>query len=470
MADQANQRDQVVPGSTIITVYNGQPSLVRELREIEVQAGEHWLVLDGLSPLIDFASVQVKTVEGAEQVSILQQSHSALYNVGSGGSTKRSFTESYLNHAVELITKEGDRITGTLLHYGSERDLLIDQNGTPILILASSVSYIRLVEGEYKMGDVVQLRLLVENAGATRHIFELHYLTPGLHWYAEYQLLIKKENYSIEGWAQIKNVTGKSFSQATVRLLSGNLNQAYEIDAVPQERARGINMPFTRSKSVEQEEVNEYKMFPLPQSVSLTNGQVHQVPLINTTFASAKTVYLYRSSLRYPGRAVYERAYGQKAVSLDTVLEFSASRENGFTTALPRGRVRVYQQDEAGVRVLIGEDNLGNTALGELVRVKLGGAFDLKGEQAQKAFERESNRIDETLEITLHNYKADGQSVEVKVVQYPFRSADWELLSSTHPAEQVDARTLEFTIPIPAQGKTTMRYTVRYHMPPDEQR
>ncbi len=52
-----------------------------------------------------------------------------------------------------------------------------------------------------------------------------------------------------------------------------------------------------------------------------------------------------------------------------------------------------------------------------------------------------------------------AQPIEVTVVEHPF--ASWEVLETSQPYKQKDAHTIEFSVPVPAQGEARVRYRVR---------
>ncbi len=131
---------------------------------------------------------------------------------------------------------------------------------------------------------------------------------------------------------------------------------------------------------------------------------------------------------------------------------------------LPKGRVRVYQEDVDGAALLIGEDNIDHTPEGETVRLYVGDAFDIVGERIQTDFRRPSDKsLEESYEITLRNHK--DEPVEIRVVEHLFRWSEWTILQSSHDFEKMDSSTIEFRVRIPADGEITLDYDVRYFWP-----
>src|SRR5215203_3932460 len=66
------------------------------------------------------------------------------------------------------------------------------------------------------------------------------------------------------------------------------------------------------------------------------------------------------------------------ALSANTVLRFSSSRDQGLGDALPAGTVRVYQRDARGNPQFVGEHAIGHTPMGSDISLVTGQAFDVK--------------------------------------------------------------------------------------------
>ena len=54
------------------------------------------------------------------------------------------------------------------------------------------------------------------------------------------------------------------------------------------------------------------------------------------------------------------------------------------------------------------------------------------------------------------------EDIEVRVVEHMFRWVEWKLLEQSHEHEKLDSKTIEFRVPVEANGETTVTYTVRY--------
>ncbi len=127
---------------------------------------------------------------------------------------------------------------------------------------------------------------------------------------------------------------------------------------------------------------------------------------------------------------------------------------------LPKGTVRVYQADAGGQLQFAGEDEISHTPTGERVRLKLGDAFDIRGERIQTAIDRRGNEIiSRSFQITLRNHKDAALSVEV-IEDVPAWQ-EWSVREASHKHEKRSSRQVIFTVPVAAKGEAVLTYTLR---------
>jgi hypothetical protein len=166
---------------------------------------------------------------------------------------------------------------------------------------------------------------------------------------------------------------------------------------------------------------------------------------------------------------VYPTAYTDRDIGVemnkkvDVYLEFKNDKQFGLGVPLPAGRIRVSQLDKADDSLeFIGEDTIDHTPKDELVRVKLGSAFDVVGERRQVDFavDTKARWLEEEIEVKLRNHKA--QPVDVVVKENLYRWSNWKILTKTHNFTKEDSRTINFPVKVPKDGEAVVRYRVRY--------
>ena len=139
-------------------------------------------------------------------------------------------------------------------------------------------------------------------------------------------------------------------------------------------------------------------------------------------------------------------------------LKLDNKKEHNLGIPIPKGSIKVYQHDQKGDLRFIGEDLLKHTPEGETIRLRIGDAFDVVGMQKQMDWEKISARVYESSwQVTLRNRK--DEKIVVRVVE-PV-GGEWKIVSSSHEYKRLEARKIEFSVPISAKGEEILNYRIR---------
>jgi hypothetical protein len=161
---------------------------------------------------------------------------------------------------------------------------------------------------------------------------------------------------------------------------------------------------------------------------------------------------------RVNAKKVYEyRTYGfesaENPAHADVDIDFSNKER-----ALPSGTMRVYVRDQAGEPKFAGEDNLEHTPTGSELSVKIGQAFDVTVQPTLVSSEKISkSRTRYAMSYVVRNAKSEPVAVEMRQSGL-WRDGDVE--HESLPSRRIDASTLGWSIPVPANGETTLTFTV----------
>lgn len=449
-----------------LTIYNQGTSLVRDRRAITLQEGLNTLDFTDVAALIDARSVTFRSVTDPDGTVVLEQNY--LYDLVGG----QALLQRYLEEQVEITLEDGTRLAGQLLSTG---DIILRLGDGQII--STTRDKLREIRFPNLPGGLITrptLRWLLHSEQAGSQDIELTYLTGGINWSADYNLLLATNNtsFDLNGWVTFENASGASFTDAQVKLVAGDVKRLPANVTTRRLGGRADEGVFSAggAPKVEQREVFEYQLYEIQRPVTLTNNQTKQVEFITRRGVPSRIFYVYDASswigLHYGGEPFVEANYGAADIkNVKTFLEFSTSREDGLDANLPAGRLRVYQNDTDGSAVLIGENTLKHTPKGEPVKIELGSAFDLVGERRQTNFRRLSETvIEEAHEIRLRNRK-EAQAVEIRVPERLFRWSNWEILASSDSYTRLNASTIEFRVPVPSGSEKIITYTARYSWP-----
>jgi hypothetical protein len=319
----------------------------------------------------------------------------------------------------------------------------------------------------------LQWLLNSEAAGAIRA--ELSYVTGGLTWEADYNIVgpEKGDTVDVVGWVTMDNQSGKTFDNARIKLMAGDVSKIQPGQAGYDEMG-GVAGALSRSGPVPvvtEKGFDEYHLYTLARSTTLRDRETKQVEFIRAAGVPTKRIYVYDGvkidSNRYSGwnweNIRNDYSYGTESNPKIWVMrEFVNSEANHLGMPLPKGRVRFYRRNDDGQIEFTGENIIDHTPHDETVRVYTGNAFDLTGERRRTDYKLDTNAhyADESFEIKVRNHKRE--QVNVRVVEHLYRWITWNIAAKSDVFKKKDSQTIEFPVSIPPNGERTVTYTVHY--------
>ncbi len=284
----------------------------------------------------------------------------------------------------------------------------------------------------------------------------------------------KGDALDLIGWVTLQNRSGRTFENAHLQLMAGDVNKIVAPGPPMGGVAGGIASSMDRASvqrpPVTEAALDEYHLYTLQRPSTLLNGEAKQVEFLRASGIPSKRVYVYEGYAldvaRYPG-GNWEYMSQQREIGMTTnkrvyvMREFRNSQADHLGMPLPKGQMRFYRRDDEGRLQFIGENKIDHTPKDETLRVYTGDAFDIIAERRRTEFKTDSMRqwLDESYEIKLRNHKKEP--VEVQVVEHMYRGDNWVITSSTEYVKK-DSHKAEFTAKLPPDGEQTITYSVHY--------
>jgi hypothetical protein len=305
---------------------------------------------------------------------------------------------------------------------------------------------------------------------------EVSYVSGGMNWQADYNLVVSDKSTSkfdlldLVGWVTVRNQSGKTFENANIKLLAGDVNKIQEggvagrVYAASAAAMTDAMAPVVREKSFD-----EFHLYTLERSTTLRDQETKQVEFVRATGIQAQRLYIYDGAKveqygnRNPEQVRQDPGYGTQSNPKVWVMEeFKNAEVNHLGIPLPKGKLRFYRRDTDGHLEFVGENQIDHTPKDETIRAYTGNAFDLVGERKRTSFHVDSshNWMEETFEIRVRNHKKEP--VNVRVVEHLYRWTNWTLTEQSQPSRKMDAQTTEFPLTIQPDGQQVVTYTVHY--------
>lgn len=428
-----------------VTIYNQDLGLVKEQRQIELQNGINDVRFTEVPSHIDPTSVHFISLTDAQGCIIQEQNYE--YDLVSSD----KILTKYLDKNVKIITKNGEVYEGILLSFDIATVALLGQ-GLKVIqrenILETNLP--NLPSGLITKPTLVWNILSKEKKS---HLAEVTYLTSGMHWKADYVVVIDSKDKFIDlsGWVTVDNQSGASYENAKLKLIAGDVNRVSQ-EETPNMRGKRAFLAATMedSSQFEEKEFFEYHIYTLGRNTTLKNEQTKQISLFSVSQVPVEKIYLFEGNGYYRGRNDKQK--------VKVMLEFKNSQNGGLGIPLPKGIVRAYKKDVDSSLEFVGEDRIEHTPKDETIRIYLGDAFDVRGEKTRLNYRKISAKVqEEDYKISLTNHKAE--KIKVTVVEH--LHGDWEIIKSNFEYIKKDANTIEFKVPVSQDEMVEINYTVR---------
>jgi hypothetical protein len=431
----------------MVTVYNGDLGLVKDVRRAPLPAGVHEIQFAEVASLIDPTSVHLASLTNPTGLRILEQNYE--YDLLSSA----KLLEKYVGKQVRLYQGNGTYHDATLL---STAGPIFEINGRIHLGHHGQLVLPSLPENLVTKPTLVWL---LRNQAATPQTVQASYLTGGLTWKADYVMVLdaRETTSDLTGWVTIDNKSGATYANAALKLVAGDVHRAQDA----RRNARALEMAARPSsladtaRDFKAEGFFEYHLYTLDGRTTIKDRQTKQLTLM-----AAHGVAVTKQLVYYGAQDYYRTSYGvpMSNQKVGVYLELRNSRDHGLGAPLPKGKIRVYKADASGSQQLVGEDWIEHTPKDERVKIKMGEAFDVVGERTQKEWRKLGAGLYEVAwEITLRNHKTADQTVTV-IEPVP---GDWQVLDASHAWDKPQAHTLRFTVPVAKESAATLAYRVR---------
>ncbi|MCB1220248.1 MAG: DUF4139 domain-containing protein [Planctomycetales bacterium] len=421
-----------------LTVYNGNLSLIRELRSFELSQGSQALVLDDVSGQLNPATVHLSFPEGVDFELLEQNFDYDLVNTA-------KMLERFIGREITLHNDyDGTRMLVTLLSTSggtvvrdSAGQILLNPPGRIILPAGSA--------DELLLRPTLSWLLWSQQAGRQRG--EISYLSGGLDWNADYVLMLNADDTAsdLEGWVTLTNNSGTTYKDAHLKLVAGDVNRVREELGYALNDLAGTvaQNGMGGGGGFQEESFFEYHLYDLDRPTTIRNSQQKQIGLLTANDFPVNKKFLFN---------------GQYGGDVRVAVEFTNSEEEGLGMPLPAGVVRVFKADSKGQAQFVGEDRIDHTPRDEDLSIYIGNAFDIVGEATQLDYTDIGQGYTQSYKVVLKNHK-EGEDVVVTV--RADIGGDWQMDRSSLPWQKKDATTAEWEVPVPADGETELTYTYR---------
>lgn len=467
-----------------LTIYNQNFAVVRDSIPLDLKAGSNRIRYTDATIYLEPDSVTLRDPSGKLALRILAQSYRA------DPVSMSALLAHYEGRTIEFLVRTPEKteiVSGRIISAGAgapppypDGYRAPDQGRQPLIEVAGKLRFDlpgTPLFPALPSGFILKPSLdwIVYAAAPAKLNAELAYITAGMNWQAAYNIVQSSAGrLEMVGWVSIENRAGKTFENARIKLMAGDLSKIMRPDLLPRQFAVGGvigGVPGGLPPAVAEKSFDQYHLYTLPTAVTLHDKESKQIEFLRANNIRSDVVYVYdglkldRDRMRMmPAESIrMDPSFGLQSTKKVWVMrEFENTKANGLGIPLPKGRTRFYRRDSDAQMEFTGEDDIDHTPAGERIRVFTGAAFDLTGERRRTSHRIDHARsmLDEAFEIKVRNRKT--VPVEVRVVEHLYRWNTWEIPVSSRPFTKRDADTIEFRLPLQPGEEKMVSYAVHY--------
>ena len=433
-----------------ITLYGNGLALITDQRPVSVAAGVNHFVFDGVtrrmvpSSALISTNLDIQVLAMTYDTDLLTRQALLTRAVGTEVGVVRTHPETGEEtlEGAELLSVEGGDV---ILRY---RDR-IETEVPGRLVFPDVPADLR---AEPALSATVRAP-----AAADGHL-TLSYLSEGMSWQADYAIVLDDDASTLDlaGRATLANATGLDFESARVGLIAGEVQRLSPGGGQPLPGAMAADagrVAMAPAPAPERVAFGDLHLYRIGGTVDLRNRESRQVAL-----NGAQGVPFERRYVSEAGAAVFAGTGGAPRPG-HPLVELRFDNAAGGEP-WPEGIARIYTRDSGGALRLLGEDTLPRTPAGETVELTPGRAFDITVRRTQTDFARSG--LKEGIFESAHRtevFNAKAQPVSVRVVE--ILPGEWIILDESAPHTKEAANRAEWTVEVPAGGRTTFTYRVR---------
>jgi len=430
-----------------VTIYNQDLALVRDVRTIDLAAGENDIAFIDVSGHIQPETALLKSARG--KLDVMEQ------NFDFDLLTPAKLLEKSVGSMVRVIVTnpETGKETVEQARVLSVADGVVLQIGERIETAAPGRIVFAEIPPALRARPTLVTKVASDMTG--RVSAELDYLTGGLSWTADYVAELSPDESSIElkGWVTLTNTSGTTYRNALLQLVAGSVNRVQSA-LQDQMKQKATDLEEAKPEPMQEQALFEYHLYTLGRPITIADNQTKQVELLTGHAIPVTKEYRFENV----AESFNEQMGEAPRVNATVRLTFTNDEKSRLGIPLPQGIMRVYKADNAGQAIFVGEDSIDHTPKNETVKLSLGQAFDVTARGKQTDFEDLGGDLYESAyEIEFKNAK--NQPVTVILAQSV--PGDWKMIRESQAHEKPDASTALWHVTIPAEGSAKLTYRVR---------
>ncbi len=301
-----------------LTIYNQGFAVVRQKLPLELKSGVNHLQIVDITAHLEPDSVILRPLDAGQRLQILEQ------NYRNDPVTQQLLLSLYEGKTIDFVQTDKDGnprvVQGKIIRSGyvppyatypaygqpvyqqqasnaqsGGQQPVIEVNGKLQFSLPGQPVFPALAD-DTVLKPTLSWELQTDKPGATTA--EFSYVTGGMDWEASYNVVAPPKGNVLElvGWITLHNQSGKTFHDARIKLMAGDVNKV-QPPGMAMNRVAGFATAGIGGGQfgppVTQKTFDEYHLYTLEHSTTLHDRETKQVEMIRAAGIQSKPVYVY---------------------------------------------------------------------------------------------------------------------------------------------------------------------------------
>ncbi|MDH5299971.1 MAG: DUF4139 domain-containing protein [Gammaproteobacteria bacterium] len=437
-----------------VTVYETDLFHVNEQRLLILPEGRVNLRLADVSPQMQADTLLIRPLVSTNAPKVLEQT------LNTQLLTPKSLLENFRGREAKLIKTHpttGEETAELVTIVSTQQGIVLK---TQRHIEATVPGRLIFPDVPIELTPTPAIDILLDNPKQQAQLVELSYLSKGMRWQANYvaELAADGKHLDLTAWATVYNTSDADFSRATLRLVAGDVGQIHQPRNYDMRSKTLMNVAMAESAPPITDAGSDYHLFSITEPTNLADRQQKQLLLFNARQVAVQKNY----ELMGNGQRYYRHASSEPETQHALIkIAFANRADNQLGFPMPKGAFRVYQRS-AQPLLFLGESLIDAQPEQRQVEIGLGRAFDIQAVYQQTDFKQlpAVNGVAQTesaYSIRLRN--SSNEAVSVTIAE-PI-PGDWQLLSSSHPAQSDRTPTARWRLSVPPKQEQVLNYRVR---------
>src|SRR5580658_4214742 len=297
-----------------LTIYNQNFAVVRQEIPLDLKAGENQINFNDTTMHLEPDSVILRDPTGKHAVQVLEQNYRA------DPVSQFSLLSLYEGRTIDFQLPDRTMVKGKVVRSGFVRADTFNMDGSgqsspsqedPIIEVGGQLQF--GLPGTPVFPDLTaetilkpRLEWLLATDKAGKFPAEFSYVTGGMTWEADYNVVApeKGDVVDIVGWVTMDNRTGKTFEDARIKLMAGDVNKIQPpISGRMMYSAMGaVSDAVAVVPPVTEKTFDEYHLYTLQRTTTLRDHETKQVEFIRAAGVGTKQIYIYDGAKIDPNR------------------------------------------------------------------------------------------------------------------------------------------------------------------------